>query len=107
MARFYGVVGYGTTTQTSPGVWTDSITEVSYFGDVVQNSRLLQQAAQVNDNLSVNTSLSIVADAYVFENFLAIRYVEWMGTRWTVSNVTVARPRLVLELGGVYNGPTS
>jgi hypothetical protein len=28
-----------------------------------------------------------------------------MGTLWTVSDVEVQSPRLLLRLGGVYNGP--
>lgn len=107
MARFYGRVGYGITTETTPGVWKDGITEVTYMGDVLQNTRHLQQAAKVNDDLSVNNSISIVADPYANENFLAIRYVEWAGTLWTVTDVEVSRPRLVLKLGSVYNGPTA
>jgi len=105
MARFHGKVGYGETVETSPGVWEDVITERSYFGDVLRNTRRLQEGESVNDNLSVNNSISIVADAYANDHFFAIRYVEWMGSLWKVSDVEVQRPRLILRLGGVYNGP--
>lgn len=103
--KFYGKVGYGVSVETAPGVWTDTITEVAYFGDVVRNSRKLQDGSKVNDDLSVENSISIVADAYAHEHFFAIRYVEWAGTLWTVSTVDVQIPRLLLRLGGVYNGP--
>jgi hypothetical protein len=102
--RFYGKVGYGETVETKPGVWQDQITEFSYFGDVIRNSRKLDNGVKVNDDLSVSNSISIVADAYANENFFAIRYVEWAGTLWIVSDVEVQSPRLVLTLGGVYNG---
>jgi hypothetical protein len=46
-----------------------------------------------------------VADAYANENFFAILYVEWMGALWTISEVEVQSPRLLLRLGKVYNGP--
>lgn len=108
MARFYGKVGYGESTQGSPGVFTDSITEKFYYGDVVRNNRALAENADTpNDNLSVQSLISIVADAYANEHFFAIRYVEWAGTLWTVVNVDVQRPRLILQLGEVYNGPTA
>jgi hypothetical protein len=81
------------------------ITEVPYFGDVVRNSRVLREGDRVNDDLSVDNSISIVADAYAIQNIFAIRYVEWMGTLWVVSNVDIQSPRLLLRLGGVYNGP--
>lgn len=103
--RFFGVVGYGQSTQTAPGVWADVITEVSYFGDVVRNSRQLRDGQKVNDDLTVGNSISIVADAYASEHFFAMRYVEWQGVLWLVSNVEVQGPRLLLTLGGVYNGP--
>lgn len=106
MARFHGRVGYGETLETSPGVFTDSITERSYFGDVVRNSRKLSEGEHLNKDLSVGNSISIVADAYANENFVAIRYVEWVGKLWTVSDVEVQAPRLLLRLGEVYNGPT-
>jgi hypothetical protein len=105
MAKFHGEIGYGESVEKAPGVWEDTITEKSYFGDVVRNSRQLREGEGVNDNLSVGNSISIVADAYANEHFFAIRYIKWAGTLWKVSNVEVESPRLVLRLGGVYNGP--
>lgn len=103
--RFHGKVGYGETVETSPGVHEDVITERESFGDVIRNSRKLTEGEGVNPDLSVGHSISIVADAYASEHFLEMRYVEWMGTRWTVTDVEVERPRLILRLGEVYSGP--
>lgn len=108
MAKFYGKIGYGESVETpsGSGVWKDEITEKLYFGDVIRNTRRLQEGEYLNNDLSVNNSISIVADAYANEHFFAIRYVEWAGTLWTVSEVVVESPRLILRLGEVYNGPT-
>jgi len=106
MARFSGKVGYGHTVETDPGVHEDVITEYSYFGDVVRNSLKFREGESVNNDLSVSNSISIVADAFARENFFAIRYVQWAGALWAVSEVEVQSPRLLLRLGGVYNGPT-
>lgn len=106
MARFHGKVGFGEDSEPSPGVHVDDITERSYYGNVVRNSRNLVQGDSLNEDLSLGNSISIVADAYANEHFLAIRYVEWAGTLWTISVVEVERPRLILRLGEVYNGPT-
>jgi hypothetical protein len=106
MARFFGRVGYGEPVETAPGVWVDEITEISYFGDVIRNARNLQPGENLNADLSVQNSISIVADAYANDHFFAIKYVEWAGTLWTVSSVEVQSPRLLLRLGEVYNGPT-
>lgn len=107
MAKFFGKVGYGTSEETAPGVWTDVIVEKNYYGDVVRNSRKLVPGEHLNDDISVGNSISIVADAYANDHFFAIRYLEWAGTLWTVENVDVQSPRLLLRLGGVYNGPTA
>lgn len=105
MARFCGLIGYGQSEETAPGVWEDTITERQYRGDVVRNTRKLQEGESLNNDLSVGNSISVVADAYANEHFFAIRYIRWAGTLWTVSDVEVQSPRLLLRLGKVYNGP--
>jgi len=106
MGRFHGAVGYATSEETAPGVWEDVITEYKYYGDVVRNIRKLQDGTDLNSDISVNNSISIVADEYARGNFYAIRYVEWAGVLWKVNTITEQSPRLILELGGVYNGAT-
>ena len=108
MARFHGAVGYGATVESpsGSGVWKDVITKRSYFGDEVRTARRLDGEQKVNADILVTNSISIVADAYALQNILAIRYVSWLGSLWTVDSVEVQRPRLLLRLGGVYNGPT-
>jgi hypothetical protein len=108
MTRFSGLVGYvDTPVETAPGVHVESMVELSYKGTVVRNTRRLENGESVNDDISVNNSISIVADAYANEHFHAIRYVRWAGSTWRVVTVDVERPRLLLRLGGKYNGPTA
>ena len=107
MAKFSGEIGYGQQIEMSPGVWEDVITERLYYGDVVRNTRRLQEGQKINDDLTVGNSISIVADAYASEHFFAIRYVRWAGALWKVSEIEEQSPRLLLRLGGVYNGPTA
>jgi hypothetical protein len=105
MAKFYGEVGYGVTVVIRPGVWEDDIVEYPYSGDVVRNTRSLSDGQSVNDDISVGNSISIVADAYAREHIFAMRYIRWQGALWKIEQVEVVRPRLLLRLGGVYNGP--
>lgn len=107
MAKFYGVIGYVQSTETSPGVWSDVPIEKNYYGDVLKETRRWQASENLNDNLTVSNKISIVADAYAYENFHAMRYIKWMGAFWKLTDVDVQRPRLILTLGGVYNGPTA
>ena len=107
MARFFGELGYADdSVETAPGTFEEQIVERSYFGDILQNIRSLREGQYVNSDISVNNRISVVVDAYAIEHFHAIRYVKWSGVRWIVDTVTVQRPRLILELGGVYNGNT-
>lgn len=104
MTKWFGVIGYAETVETTPGVWEEKIVERSYFGDVTRNTRRLQTTDQVNDNIDISNTISVVADPYAYQNFHAIRYAEFMGAKWKVSSVDVQHPRLNLSLGGVYNG---
>lgn len=105
MARFIGVIGFSQATESSPGVWEDVISERTYSGNVVRNTVKQQPGDKVINDISVGNSISIVADKFANEHLFAIRYVRWLGTRWTISDVEVSSPRLLLRLGGIYNGP--
>ena len=103
MDKYYGVIGYATFAETAPDVAREVITERPAVGDVLKNTRRWQAGENLNDNLVVNNRISILADPYAYQNYHTIRYCVWMGTKWKVTNVEVAYPRLILELGGVYN----
>ena len=105
MTRFFGKVGYGNTVDQGHGVWKEVVTTRDYQGDVIRPIARHANDQKVNSDLSVGNSISIVADGYANNHFFAIRYVEWRGARWEVTNVTEASPRLILRLGGVYTGP--
>lgn len=104
MAKFYGPIGYAVTKETKPGVWEEKITERMYYGDLSRNTRRLQSTEQLNDNINIANEISIVADPFANENFHSMRYVEFMGAKWKITNVEVQYPRLILSVGGVYNG---
>lgn len=104
MAKYCGKIGYATTVETTPGVWSEQIVERKYYGDLTRNSRRLQSPDKVNDDIVIANQLSIVADPYAINNFHSMRYAEFMGAKWKVSDVEVQYPRLILTLGGVYNG---
>ena len=105
MAKWYGTIGYAETVEQpeNSGIWVETITERSYYGDVIRNSRRLESAGQVNDNVFVSNQISIVADPFANQNFHAMRYAEFMGTKWKITNVEVQYPRLLLTLGVKYN----
>lgn len=105
--RFCGKVGYGETTEIRPGIYDDTITERIYYGDVIRNSRRMNEVGdRINNDISVGNRISVVADEFAYEHFFQMRYVEWNNVLWEISEVEVERPRLILSLGGVYHGPT-
>ena len=95
MPKFFGPIGFVTPIEdpAGSGIWVEDATEKNYRGEVIKNSRSWESAQQLNDNLNIRNS--------------TIRYVKWLGTYWKVTDVEVQYPRLVLILGGVYNGPTA
>ena len=104
MAKWYGSIGYAETVETEPGLWEEKITERQYYGDLIRNIRKLQTSGGVNDDINVANEISIVADPYANQNFHAMRYVDFMGAKWKITSVEVQYPRLILTMGGVYNG---
>lgn len=104
MPKFCGNIGYAISKETTPGVWIEDIVERQYFGDVYLNTRKLKSGNQVNDSIDISNEISILSDPFANENFHSMRYVTYMGAKWKVSSVEVRYPRLILTVGGLYNG---
>ena len=105
MAKWFGAIGYAETVETAPGVWDEQITKHNYYGDILSNSsRWDQNQNSTNDNINVNNRISIVADPFAMENFYKMRFIEFMGANRKITNVQVQYPRLVITMGGVWNG---
>lgn len=103
MAKFYGKIGFVETVETDPGVYMEKAIERPYKGNVVRNSRRWEVSSDsINSNININNSIIIIADDFAIDHSHYIRYVEWMGAYWDVKSIEIDRPRLTLELGGVY-----
>lgn len=104
MAKWFGKIGFGTSTEIKPGVWKEVINERNYYGDIIQTVGRPQSVEQLNDNIKINNRMSIVADPYARENFYSIRYIIFEGVKWKVSAAEIQYPRIILDMGEVYNG---
>lgn len=105
MAKWFGVIGYAGVFETSPGVYCDDVIERNYTGDVIRNSsRWSASSESTNDDLDINNQFSILADPFAYQNFHSMKYIEYMGTKWKIATVEVQFPRLILNVGGKYNG---
>ena len=108
MSKYYGRIGYVDTVDNGNGVWEETlIHEGYYYGEVINPSVRYKAGDKINDDLSVTDKVSILADAYALAHFSKIKFIEYEGELWEVDQISVARPRLILTLGGVYNGQFS
>ena len=104
MAKFFGKIGYVTSEETRPGIWEDVVEERTYSGELTRFTRHWQTGSTVNGNINISAQLSIIADSYLLKHMHCIRYVKLEGAAWEVRSIDPQRPRLLLELGGLYNG---
>lgn len=105
MAKWAGVIGFvNENKEIAPSVYKEEFIERKYYGDVVKNNRRLVTADKVNDDISVQNQLSIVADPYAVNHFYSMKYATFCGAKWKVTDVQVEHPRLTLTLGGLWNG---
>lgn len=105
MAKFYGPVGFIVTTEVRTGVFVEQPSERNYAGEILRRNIRYENGQSVNDNITTSNQISIVADPYAHENCYKIKYVKWRGDYWDVTSVDASQyPRLILSLGGVYNG---
>lgn len=106
MARYFGKVIYGITKQDPDNEykWDTDYEERTYMGNVIRDITRISDGVSVNDNIAVNNQISIVADAFAFDNCQNIEAIEWLGQYWKVTSMEIKRPRLILYFGGVWNG---
>lgn len=104
MNKWFGKVGYAVTEEVEPGLYEPTITERSCYGDIINKRWQHQNSGEINDNINLSKVISIIADQYAYQNCSNIVYVEYMGTKWKVSDIEPDHPRLKLSIGGKYNG---
>lgn len=105
MNKFCGVIGFSNSVEIEDGVWVNKVKEKSYTGEIIKNTFSNVSSGNINDDIQLNCQISIIHDGYLCENLQKILYVSFLGTDWKVTNATPQYPRIILTLGGVYNGP--
>jgi len=104
MAKWSGNIGFSVTTETVPGVWEEQIQERKYYGDLIRSMRKTESSSEVNDNINISNQISVVADPFANMNLFSMRYITFAGAKWKIRDIDVQYPRLILSIGGVYNG---
>lgn len=105
MNKFWGTVGFVRDVETSPDVFEEVATERGYSCEVLKREKRWQASGNViDDNLTVENRIGIFADPFALEAYESIRYIVRGKSKWKVTSVEEAYPRLILTLGGVYHG---
>lgn len=107
MAKFYGVIGFEEHQETRPGVFEPTIVLRGYSGDVLRSSKRNENGEKVNDDISISNQFSIVADKYAYNHIYGMKYLKYMGADWKITDVEIQHPRLIINVGGIYNGDES
>ena len=106
MAKWSGKIGYGIPEEVERGVWSDGqAVERTHYGDTISNRNKMQQATDsTNTNISLMNNISIIADAFAMGNFGSMKYAIVRGIKWKITDIEVQYPRLILMIGGLFNG---
>lgn len=108
MSKWFGKIAFATQVEYEPGCWEDQVVERPYYGDLISNRWKREKSNGVNDNINLSNQISIVADLFALSHVSTIVYIEHMGAKWCVTDVDTSQfPRLILTVGGVYNGDTT
>lgn len=100
--KYVTTIGFAMTEEVESGLVVESISKKRYMCEVTRVSRRLSEANKVNGELTLGNQFSVAMDAFLSQNFFNMRYIEFMGAKWTVTNVEVQRPRVIITTGGVY-----
>ena len=104
MPKCSGIIGYALVEETQPGVWDENISEKKYFGDLIIDNRRIVDKSEINDNINISNNISIVSNSFMSDNMAFMRYITFMGSKWKISSLDIKPPRIIITIGGLYNG---
>lgn len=108
MAKIVATIGFATTSEVdpinNPSVWEKTTWTKKYKAEVIRNYKRNESSNKINDDFNISNQISIVADPFVNNNLSNIIYVEFLNSKWKVSGIEINYPRLILTIGGIYNG---
>jgi len=110
MTKFAGLVGYVTQEETVPGVWAPVETSIMMRGDIISqsytngNGSRISDTGKVNDDITLNHRVSLLGDAYAFDNYFDLKWIQIGGRKLEISSIELRRPRLTVSIGGLWNG---
>lgn len=114
--KWHGMIGFEIQVEVSddPGkatVWKPQIIPRHYYGEVQRLIKREGGGDKVNNDISFNNQFTIISDLYAQHNAYNMKWIEWMGRKWHITEITIEYPRITINIGGEYydgnNAPTS
>lgn len=103
--KYYDKIGFWfDDVETEPGIFEPMVEEKYYAGDVIETRQRWENSDRQNDDLTLSNRISIISDMYLNQHLSSIKYATFMGGKWKVIGLDVKYPRVILDLGGVWNG---
>ena len=103
MSKCSGMIGYTLAVETQPGVWTESITEKKYYGDIIKDNRKIVDSSEINGSVIVDNRISVVSNSFMLDNMEFMRYITFMNSKWKIRSLDINPPRIIISMGGLYN----
>lgn len=104
--RWHGRIGFVITVQDEikPSKWVGKAIEKQYYGEILKNNFRWESGSSVNDDINISNRISVIADNYITSNLQCMKYIEISGAFWKINSIDIQAPRLILEIGGIWNG---
>lgn len=100
------ILGFSSTSEveTRPGVWSKQTREKRHRADVLSYNRNFDSGTNVNEDVTLRNRYSIVMKKNEADQYTEIKYIGVDGIKWKVTAIEFLPPRLILTVGGLYNG---
>ena len=106
--KYYGNAGFRLKdVEVEPDVYEPQLVVKRVRGNVISSRYLRDQNGDKStiDNIRITNQISLVADQFFMKHISNLLYMEYQGVKWKVESFDVSRaPRVIVDLGGVYNG---
>lgn len=104
--KYSGKVGFADTREITIDVYEEGIVEKHMIGDFLRYSSQYHFVSQSTvSDIQANHRISLIGTPYAREKFQKMVYITINGERWRISAAELATPRIIVTLGGIYNGP--
>lgn len=106
--KYFGNAGFRLKdVEVEPDVYEPQLVVKRVRGNVISSRYRRDQNGDKStiDNIRITNQISLVADQFFMKHISNLLYMEYQGVKWKVESFDVSRaPRVIVDLGGVYNG---